>query len=67
MKANVNTYIADNGDICLDCDTCGEHEIVPIIRAQSTFWEVYVGTALLVMLGHIEREHNDGQYIKQGI
>jgi hypothetical protein len=53
----IRVYIADNGDVAMTCNTCGKTVMVPIGLAQSVFWELHIGSALLLLLGHCDKEH----------
>lgn len=53
----IKVTLAANGDILLRCGKCGDSTAVKKSWAASPFWEILVGQALLVLLGHVEKEH----------
>jgi hypothetical protein len=56
LKASVE--VVNGGDILIACD-CGEFSTtVKLEWGNSPFWDVFVGQALLVVLGHAEKGHH---------
>jgi hypothetical protein len=55
----INVTIAENGNIVMRCanDGCGKFTTVEASWGVSPFWDMFCGQAILMMLGHIRREH----------
>jgi hypothetical protein len=55
----INVSIGDDGNIHYECSECTHYQIIPIEWANSPFWDMYNGEAILSMLGHLREGTHD--------
>jgi hypothetical protein len=55
----INVSLEKNGDVVYKCGAflCDMKTVIPKSAAQSMFWEVFHGHAVLAMIGHAESVH----------
>lgn len=53
----INVYVVHNGSVAFCCSRCETSCMVDIQFAGTPWWELYVGRAVLQLLGHYLGEH----------
>jgi hypothetical protein len=53
----IGVFIGPDGNVIYRCSVCDETWIVSVRLSDSPFWEVFIGNALLIALGHYEDLH----------
>lgn len=54
----INVSIMEEGDVKMSCTKCGKTTVVKRSWADTPFWDMYIGQALLVQLGHLANDHD---------
>ena len=61
LTANVSTKQGTTGNIIVECSQCDFQREIMAEWSRSVFWDMHVGREFLVVLGHFDTEHNNGE------
>jgi hypothetical protein len=59
VTVNVDDGPGTTGDVLVECSQCDYYMEVKAELRNSVFWDMHIGTAVLVVMGHFEKEHQE--------